>query len=223
MAARASQRASRVAAAGVVAAFGLVSCLLGGLHLANLQSGFQGSEIAHVSSPRLTQVFLTSLDMSTPEAVEDSTNRFATRIANLTLPQRRRLMQAMAQPQFWTQLSKDIRVWTQLQSMALQGVERAALELPAAGDLWLAVARMRVNVSGFDDVSRRALELSHAYSPKEIDLAIGRLDIAAQNVSFYDDGMKLKVMQDLDLLRQTFPARAEELVARLRQAGLNGL
>lgn len=223
MAAKDSQRAPRVAAAVVVAAFGLVSCLLGGLHMANLQSGFQGREIASVSSPRLTQIFLTNLDISTPEELEESTNRLATRIANLTLPQRRRLMQAMAQPRFWTALSNDIRNWTRLQALALEAVERAAAEIPSAGDLWLAVARMRVNVTGFDDVSRKALDLSYAYAPKEIDLAIGRLDVAAQNISFYDDEMKRKVVQDLDLLRETFPARAEELVARLRQAGLNDL
>ena len=221
MVAKANRRRPRRAAAGVVAAFGLVSLLLGVWHANNLQRGFQVNEIAYQSTPRQSQVFLLSLDLSTPESFEESTDRFFVRIVNLTLPQRRRLLQDMAQARFWTEMSKDIRVWTGLQALALQSVERAAAELPSAGDVWLAVARQRVSVSGFDEVARRALNLSFAYSPKEIDLAIGRLDLAVQNISAYDQDLRQKVGQDLELLQQTFPAMADKVVARLRRAGLS--
>lgn len=203
----------------VLATLALSCAGLGAYQMHNLSRGFELHEIQRPADLQSFRSFLAGLDTSTPLSNEDSVSRLAIRLLNLPLPQRRRSLQAMSQASFWSGLSADFRRWSQLQAIGLLAVEKAVLEMPVAGDMWLAVARLRVNVSGFDARAAEALRLSYVYAPREADLAIGRLDLAVSNNSLFDDLLRQKAGEDLAMLKETFPAKAEELVKRLADAG----
>ncbi len=219
MAARANDRGELLITGAVLCVLALASIALGASKLALLHSGFSSRDVLYPVGPRSTQAWLITLKTDNDNDVAEGAQRLASRLVLMTLPQRRRTLQAMRRPAFWVELSPDFVRQTRFRQMALAAVLHALESVPAGGDLWLAAARLRAAALGHDDQVNQYLEMSYLYAPRELDLAIGRVDMAVPVWATLAPALKAKAREDLDILKRANPARAEKIAKALKAAG----
>jgi hypothetical protein len=99
------------------------------------------------------------------------------------LDQRRALVHALLSDPFLKTMWNDDRDRRGTLGALLGGVLQALASSPLEGDLWLAAARLRRSLMGFDEEGERYLTASFRYTPREVDLVIDRLFLARGEAS----------------------------------------
>ena len=103
--------------------------------------------------------------------------------------------------------------------LMLQALGLALAKAPALGEFWLLSAKLRNGQFGFDATAQHYLELSFAYSPKEVDLVLERLQMMSLAWPLLSVRLKDIVRHDVRIVDQTYPDRAAELREYLLRAG----
>lgn len=202
-------------------AMGLLLCLgvsisaLGGYQFSRLNNTHLHNEVLYSVSPGTLQVWLITLDAADPEDAV----RLADRFVDMTLPQRRDAVLAIAQPAYFEAMGLSFAERRSLQMLMLQASELALAKAPALGDLWFLSAKLRTGLYGFDTTARHYLELSYTYSPKEVDLVLERLQMMSLVWPLLDARLKDIVRHDVGIVDQAYPKRAAELRQYLLRAG----
>ncbi|MEM9470330.1 MAG: hypothetical protein AAGA00_00130 [Pseudomonadota bacterium] len=202
-------------AMGFLLSLGVCVTGLGGYQLFRLSDTHLHNEVLYSVSPGTLQVWLTTLDPAKPE----NASRIADRFVDMTLPQRRDAVLAIARPGFFESMALDFAGQRRLQTLMLQALGLALARAPALGELWLLSARLRNNLFGFDATTQHHLELSFAYAPKEVDLVLERLQMTSHAWPLLNDRVRDIVGHDVRIVDKAYPDRAAELRAYLRKAG----
>ncbi|MEO1158833.1 MAG: hypothetical protein AAFW74_00050, partial [Pseudomonadota bacterium] len=166
-------------------------------------------------SPGTLQVWLMRLDPADPE----NAARLSDRFVNMTLPQRRDAVLTIAQPGYFEAMGQSFADRRRLQMLVLQASGLALARAPALGDLWFLSAKLRNALYGFDASTGHHLELSFAYSPREVDLVLERLQMMSLAWPLLNARLQNIVRHDVRIVDQTFPPRAAELREYLLRAG----
>ncbi len=188
---------------------------LGGYQLLRLDNTHQRNEILYSVSPRTLQAWLASLDHADPR----NAALLADRIVNMTLPQRRDAVLAIARPDFFDPIAEGLAARRDLQTLLSQALHLALARAPALGELWFLAARLRGGLVGVDATTQRYLELSFTYSPKEVDLVLERLEMMSLAWPLLSDDLREIVRHDVQVVDQVYPDRAGELRQYLESAG----
>jgi len=212
-----SARGASTFAIGLLLSLGICLTSLGGYQLFRLDDTHQRNEILYSVSPRTLQAWLTTLDHENP----GNAARLANRLVNMTLPQRRDVVLAVAQPEFFEPIAKSFADRRSLKMLLLQAVHMALAKAPALGEFWFLSARLRGDLFGVDFTTQRYLELSFTYSPKEVDLVLERLEMMSLAWPLLSDGLRDIVRHDVRVVDQAYPDRAGELRQYLQRAGAN--
>ncbi len=202
-------------AMGLLLSLGIGVTGLGSYQLFRLSDTHLRNEVLYSVSPGTLQVWLATLD----PANSDDASRLADRLVDMTLPQRRDAVLAIARPEFFEAMGLDFADRRRLQTLMLQALGLALANAPALGELWLLSAKLRNNLFGFDATVQHHLELSFAYAPREVDLVLERLQMTSLAWPLLNDRVRGMVGHDVRIVDKVFPDRAEELRAYLRKAG----
>ena len=106
-----------------------------------------------------------------------------------------------------------------LQVLLLQGVGLALAKAPALGELWLLSAKLRNGLFGFDATVQHHIELSFAYTPKEVDLVLERLQMTSLAWPLLNARVKDITRHDVGIVDLIYPDRAAQLREYLLKAG----
>ena len=210
-----SARGASAFAIGLLLSLGICLTGLGGYQLFKLDKSHQRSEILYSVSPGTLQVWLVTLNHNDP----GDAARVANRLVNMTLPQRRDVVLAIARPEFFEQITDSFADRRRLQLLVLEALQLALAEAPALGELWFLSARLRGNLYGMDSAAQSYLELSFAYSPKEVDLVLERLKMMSLAWPLLNDRLREIVRHDVRVVELAYPGRAGELRQYLQKAG----
>ncbi|NNJ74998.1 MAG: hypothetical protein HKP56_07545 [Anderseniella sp.] len=202
-------------AMGLLLCVGVSITALGGYQFFRLNNTHLQNEVLYSVSPGTLQVWLITLNPADPEDAA----RLADRFIGMTLPQRRDAVLAIAQPAYFEAMGLNFAERRSLQMLMLQASELALAKAPALGEFWFLSAKLRTGLYGFDTTAQRYLELSYAYSPKEVDLVLERLQMMSLAWPLLDARLKDIVRHDVRIVDQAYPKRAAELRQYLLRAG----
>ncbi len=208
-------RGANAFAIGLLLSLSICLLGLGGYQLFRLDSSHQRSEILHSVSPRTLQAWLTTLDREDP----GNAARLANRFVNMTLPQRRDVVLAVARPEFFEPITDSFADRRNLQMLLLEALRLTLAKAPALGEFWYLLARLRGNLYGVDSATQGFLELSFAYSPKEVDLVLERLEMMSLSWPLLNKRLRKIVRHDVRVIDVAYPDRAGELRQYLQKAG----
>lgn len=212
-----SARGASAFAIGLLLSLGICLTSLGGYQLFKLDSTHQRNEILYSVSPRTLQAWLTTLDLEDP----GNAARLANRLVNMTLPQRRDVVLAVARPEFFEPITDSFSARRSLQLLLLKALQMALADAPALGEFWFLLAKLRGNLFGVDAATQSYLELSFTYSPKEVDLVLERLEMMSLAWPLLNDRLRTVVRHDVRVVDLAYPNRAGELRQYLQKAGAN--
>lgn len=202
-------------AIGFLLLMGVCLTGVGTYQLVRLNDTHLRNEVMYSVSPGILQVWLMTLDPADPEDAA----RLADRFVGMTLPQRRDAVLAISQPTFFEAMGLNFAERRKLQVLLLQGVGLALAKAPALGELWLLSAKLRNGLFGFDATVQHHIELSFAYTPKEVDLVLERLQITSLAWPLLNARVKDITRHDVGIVDQIYPDRAAELREYLLKAG----
>ncbi len=202
-------------AVGLLLSLGVGITGLGSYQLFRLSETHLHNEVLYSVSPGTLQVWLLTLDPANPE----DASKLADRLVDMTLPQRRDAVLAIARLEFFEAMGLDFASRRRMQMLMLQALGLALAKAPALGELWLLSAKLRNNLFGLDTTAQHHLELSFTYAPKEVDLVLERLQMTSLAWPLLNDRVKDIVGHDVQIVDQAYPDRAAELRAYLRKAG----
>ncbi len=208
-------RGANSIAIGLLLSLGVFLTGLGGYQLFKLDNTHQRTEILYSVSPATLQVWLAALD----PADSGDVARLADRLVNMTLPQRRHAVLAVARPNFFQPIGESFADRRSLKMLMLQSLQLALARAPALGELWFLLARLRGDLFGVDATTQRYLKLSFIYSPKEVDLVLERLQMMIVSWPLLSNDLRDVVRHDVRVVDQTYPDRAGELRRYLQRAG----
>jgi hypothetical protein len=191
--------------------------LIGGLTLglgltafADIRQIYRSEDLAYNESPQIFRLWFLEAHRH-GSSDDDLIRAVAQRLQTMRIDKRHALIHALMSDRYLETLwsaEKDRR--SNLGSL-LKGVIQAVSSSPLEGDLWLAAARLRRRLSGFDEQAERYLEASFRYTPREIYLLIDRLMFAAQITTVLSpetrelarrDQQFLKNFSDQELIRK---------------------
>lgn len=199
----------------VLMLLGLAVTTAGAWQLRLLDRTHQSIEMQYPASPRVLQAWILTLDRTAPESVD----RLADRLLTMTLPQRRNVVLAMATREFFADLDVSGAGQRQLREMALNAVLSAVSRAPVQGELWFLAGRLHSQLFGPDARAQQYLHRSYLYAPREVDLVLARLEAMSLAWLLLTDESRNIVRQDMSLVEQAYPRRAEELRTYLVNAG----
>jgi hypothetical protein len=208
-------RRGQVPGAILLMSLGLVVMTMGGWQLSRLDRTHVRAEALYRVSPQTLLLWLSSLDIRSPDTVE----RIAERLLLMSLPQRREAVLALTEKEIWKPLAgnpRDLRNW---HMVMLQATEGAVAKAPTAGELWFLAGVLKGRLAGFGAVSQRYLALSATYAPREIELVIARLIVLAPAWPLLDNRLKDIVRRDLVLAEIADAGRAKAIRQVLERAG----
>ncbi|WP_337659992.1 hypothetical protein [Anderseniella sp. Alg231-50] len=202
-------------AMGLLLSLGICLTGLGGYQLYRLDDTHLRREVLYSVSPGTLQVWLATLD----PADRENAARLSDRFVSMTLPQRRDAVLAIARPGYFEAMGLSFADRRRLQMLILQASGLALAKAPALGELWFLSAKLRNTLFGFDATTGHHVELSFAYSPKEVDLVLERLQMMSIAWPLLSNRLRNIVRHDVRIVDQTFPDRAAELRQYLHKAG----
>lgn len=214
----------RAAFALLLIVLGVTTGWLGANRLSSLSASYRHIDLFLTETPESFQAWLREVmreDLADEGLSEPSAaTRIAGRLLITGIDKRRAIAVAMLQNDFWQPLAREGETPREARSATLAGVLDALHQAPMAADLYLAAAALDISLSGFTEQTQSLLQASQSFGPHELPLVMARLDLAPRIWDFMDDTHRSLFAEDLAVVRQVAPDRADRIEAALATAGV---
>lgn len=195
---------------------GVLALIFGLMMLTSLSSAYRITDIFYQQPVAGFAAWLSALpvpvDGAAETAPDDSQAKaIADRLLLMPVSPRRAILSAMTDNTFWSGLTRSEADRRRFIAVSSRGLDEALSRAPLSGAMWLAAAKLRTLLDGFDATAEIYLRRSYVLAPKEAGVAADRLAFTGSIRPLLRENFDADFERDNRIVCQTAPGRHRAL------------